>query len=338
MGPASAGADPGPACYGRGGTQATVSDANLVVGVLAESTVLGRDLRLDAAAARDAVRRAVAEPLGISVEEAAAGIIEIANSNMRGAIRVTTVEKGLDPRDFTLIAFGGAGPMHACAVARETSIRRVVIPPHPGITSAVGLLMTDIRHPMLAPYIVPTEDADLVRVEAIFAALREEARRKLQLDGIAADKLSFRRFADMRYCGQAYELTIPCEEDLAGDDEALQRLIASFHVHHERVFGHHADDEPTQFVNLRVEGVGEVPRGVWREQVTGRQTARHERPVYVKGSGYMTACVLDRGALERDRRYEGPVVDRAARHDDLDPARRRCPRRRERQPHRGGPE
>jgi N-methylhydantoinase A len=133
VGPESAGAVPGPACYGHGGERPTVSDANLVLGILGGDTVLGRDLRLDGAAAREAVARHVAGPLGLSLEEAAAGIVAIANANMRGAIRVITVQKGLDPRDFALVAFGGAGPMHACAVARETNIPRVVVPPHPGI-------------------------------------------------------------------------------------------------------------------------------------------------------------------------------------------------------------
>lgn len=307
VGPASAGADPGPACYGRGGTGATVSDANLVVGVLGEATVLGRDLRLDAEAARQAVRLHVADPLKISVEEAAAGIIEIANANMRAAIRVITVEKGLDPRDFTLVAFGGAGPMHACAVAREASIPRVVIPPRPGITSAVGLLMTDIRHPMVAPYIVPTEQADPVKIEEIFAALVGEARRKLSLDGIPPENIAFRRLADMRYLGQAYELTIPCEEDVTGVG-ALVRLVASFNTHHERVYGHHADDEPTQFVNLRVEGIGEVPRGVWREKVPAARGRDVSRSVFVKGRGWVSASVLDRGTLGVGQPCAGPLI------------------------------
>ena len=214
VGPESASAVPGPACYQRGGTRATVSDANLVVGVLGADTILGRDLVLDADAARAAVERDVAAPLGLSVEDAAAGIIAIANANMLGAIRLITVEKGLDPRGFSLVAFGGAGPMHACGVAREARIPRVIVPPHPGITSAVGLLMTDIRHPMMAPFIVPTEKADFVEAERIFEALRAEAERKLIEDGIPPEAISFRRYADMRYHGQAYELTIPCDEML----------------------------------------------------------------------------------------------------------------------------
>jgi N-methylhydantoinase A len=307
VGPESAGALPGPACYGRGGTQATVSDANLVVGVLGESTVLGRDLRLSIAAAREAVREHVATPLGTSVEEAAAGIIAITNSSMLGAIRLITVEKGLDPRDFAMLAFGGAGPMHACGVAREARIPRVIIPPHPGITSAVGLLMTDIRHPMVSPYIVPTARADLGRIESIFAELTKEAERKLLLDGISPDMISFRRFADMRYYGQAYELTIPCEEPLT-EKGAVERLVASFHEHHERVYGHHASDEPTQFVSLRVEGVGEVPRGVWREKVPPERVRDETRSVYVIGAGWLPARVMPRGSLESGRDYTGPLI------------------------------
>lgn len=308
VGPASAAAVPGPACYQRGGTQATVSDANLVVGVLAESTLLGGGLSLSAAAARTAVEEHIARPLGISVEEAAAGIIEIANSNMLAAIRVITVEKGLDPRDFALLAFGGAGPMHACGVAREARIPTVIIPPHPGITSAVGLLMTDIRHPMVSPYIVTTAEADLGTAEEIFEDLTQEAHRKLRLDGIEDESISFERFADMRYCGQAYEITVPCPEGLDPQDGALDRLIASFHDLHERVYGHHAVDEPTQFVNLRVEGIGRVPRGAWREGIARSPGGESRRPVYVKGVGTVAAGVLQRGALETGRDYAGPLV------------------------------
>jgi N-methylhydantoinase A len=312
VGPQSAGADPGPACYGRGGTQPTVSDADLVIGVLGEDTVLGRDLALDLRAARAAVEREIARPLGLSVEDAAAGIVAVANANMRGAIRVITVHKGLDPREFTLVAFGGAGPMHACAVAREANIPRVVVPPHPGITSAVGLLMTDIRHPMVAPFIVPTARADLATAERIFAELRREAERKLLDDGVKPAAISFCRYADMRYHGQAYELTIPCEEPLADPadtaDGALRRLVARFHHAHERVYGHHADDEPTQFVNLRVEGVGSVPRGAWREHIAPRHEQDRERSVYVSGAGWQVTPVLDRSRLEAGRDYPGPLV------------------------------
>jgi len=310
VGPQSAGAQPGPACYGRGGTLPTVSDADLVVGVLGGDTVLGRDLALDVEAARAAVEKEVAAPLGLSVEEAAAGIIAVANTNMRGAIRVITVQKGLDPRDFTLVAFGGAGPMHACAVARETNIPRVIVPPHPGITSAVGLLMTDIRHPMVVPFIVPTARVDFAHAERMFAELQDEAERKLLDDGVPPTAISFHRYADMRYHGQAYELTVPCDEPLAGAGSAgaLDRLVARFHETHERVYGHHADDEPTQFVNLRVEGVGSVPRGAWREHIAPRHEHDRERPVFVKDRGWLATPVLDRSRLEEGRDYAGPLI------------------------------
>ena len=310
VGPQSAGAEPGPACYGKGGTLPTVSDADLVVGVLGADTVLGRDLGLDADAARGAVEREIAEPLGLSVEEAAAGIIALANTNMRGAIRVITVQKGLDPRDFALVAFGGAGPMHACAVAREASIPRVVVPPHPGITSAVGLLMADIRHPMLASYIVPTAHADLEEAERVFAALRAEAERKLLDDGVPAVATAFKRSADMRYLGQAYELTVPCDERLTdvAAEGALARLVERFHETHERVYGHHAADEPTQIVNLRVEGIGTVPRGAWRERISPRHEHDRSRRVYVHGDGWLETPVLDRSRLRPAEAYPGPLV------------------------------
>ena len=308
VGPQSAGAEPGPACYGKGGVRPTVSDADLVVGVLGADTVLGRDLGLDADAARAAVQRDVADPLGISLEEAAAGIIALANTNMRGAIRVITVQKGLDPRDFALVAFGGAGPMHACAVARDASIPRVVVPPHPGITSAVGLLMADIRHPMLASFIAPTARADLAEAELVFAALRAESERKLLEDGVPPAATAFRRSVDMRYLGQAYELTVPCDEPLAEGDGALERLVARFHGTHERIYGHHSDDEPTQFVNLRVEGIGTVPRGAWRERIAPRHERDRQRPVFVPGEGWLDTPVVDRSRLSAGETYPGPLV------------------------------
>ena len=313
VGPESAAAVPGPACYQRGGVRATVSDANLVVGVLGADTILGRDLVLSASAARAAIERHVAEPLGLSIEDAAAGVITIANANMLGAIRLITVERGLDPRNFSLVAFGGAGPMHACDVARDATIPRVVVPPHPGITSAVGLLMTDVRHPMMAPFIVPTQKADFAEAERIFATLRKEAERKLLEDGIPQTAILFRRYADMRYHGQAFELTIPCDEMLADPamgncEEAVERLVASFHEQHERAYGHHSVDEPTQFVNLRVEGIGTVPRGAWREDVAPRHDQDRQRPVYVTGRGWLDTPVLDRSRLAAGRTYRGPLV------------------------------
>ena len=308
VGPESAGAEPGPACYGKGGRRATVSDADVVVGVLGADTVLGRDLTLDVEAAREAVERDVAQPLGLSVEEAAAGIIALANTNMRGAIRVITVHKGLDPRDFALVAFGGAGPMHACAVAREASIPRVVVPPHPGITSAVGLLMADIRHSMLASFIAPTAGADLAEAERLFAELRAEAERRLLDDGVPPAATEFRRAVDMRYLGQAYELTVPCDERLDGADGALEALVNRFHATHERVYGHHSDDEPTQLINLRVEGIGHVPRGPWRERIGARHEHDRRRPVYVPGEGWLDTPVLDRSRLRAGEAYPGPLV------------------------------
>ena len=312
VGPASAGAVPGPACYGHGGTLATVSDANLVVGVLGEDTLLGGHLGLHREAAIDAIRRHVAEPLGLSIVDAAAGVIDIVNASMGRAIRVITVERGLDPRDFTLVAFGGAGPMHACALAREMHIPRVLVPPHPGITSAVGLLMTDIRHPMVGPFMVATERVDAEKAEDLFGALSREAEQRLLNDGVAKDDIDLRRYVDMRYQGQAYELTVSCDGRLAGPGidsrESLRSLVTRFNELHDRVYGHHAVDEPTQLVNLRVEGIGRVPRGAFQKRTTGTASQPRRRDAYVNDHGFVAAFVLQRDELDVGRVLEGPVI------------------------------
>ena len=254
----------------------------------------------------------VAGPLGLSLEEAAAGIIALANTNMRGAIRVITVQKGLDPRDFALVAFGGAGPMHACAVAREASIPRVVVPPHPGITSAVGLLMADIRHPMLASFIVPTARADFDEAERLFAALRAEAERKLLDDGVPSARHRLQALGRHALPRPGVRTDHPVRRTARRrarrGDGALADLVARFHETHERVYGHHSVDEPTQLVNLRVEGIGTVPRGAWRERIAPRHEHDRQRPVYVHGEGWLDTPVLDRSRLKAGETYPGPLV------------------------------
>jgi N-methylhydantoinase A len=175
---------------------------------------------------------------------------------------------------------------------------------------AVGLLMTDITHPMVAPFIVPPE-ADLAAAERISRTCAMRPSAALE-DGVLPAAISFRRYADMRYQGQAYELTIPCDEPLDGGpvagDGALARRVASFHAHHERAYGHHAESEPTQFVNLRVEGVGAVPRGAWRERIASREERDRQRQVFVAGAGWLATPVKDRGLLEQGERHPGPLI------------------------------
>ena len=209
VGPHSAGADPGPAAYGRGGTEPTVADANIVLGRLHPDRFLGGAMKVDIEAARTAVRERVAEPLGMTVEAAAAGIIRIANANMERAVRVSSAEKGYDPRDIVLLAFGGAGPLHAAALARAARIPTVLVPPQPGVFSAVGLVMADIRHDFVRSRILRGGEITADRLDALFTRLDEEAEAALERDAVPADRRRLQRSADIRYSGQAYEVHVP---------------------------------------------------------------------------------------------------------------------------------
>src|SRR5262249_41103214 len=208
VGPRSAGARPGPAAYGHGGKETTVTDANLVLGRLDPDNFLGGAMRLDAMAARRVVTR-LAEKLGLSPEAAAEGILTIVNANMANAISARTVQKGLDPRDFVLVAFGGAGPLHGADVARALGIPEVVIPAYPGITSAVGLLTTDLKYDAVRTEFQAGDAVDLARLNADFAAMQSELARQLAAAGVPLEDAMFHRAGDLRYVGQGYELRVP---------------------------------------------------------------------------------------------------------------------------------
>lgn len=251
VGPQSAGAVPGPACYGRGGEEATVTDADVVLGWIPRDAALGGTLRIDAEAARAAVAR-IARALGCGVEEAALGIVAVAEATMEGAIRVISVERGHDPREFTLVAFGGAGPLHACGLAARLRIPRVLVPPAPGVLSAYGLLAADIRRDDLQTVMCPAGAA----AETIQRALAELVQRTLsalEQEGIAPQDVQLLPALDLRYAGQSFELTIPYDGDLT-------QAISAFHRAHERRYGYALLGEPVTVVNVRLRAV--VPRRV----------------------------------------------------------------------------
>src|SRR5690348_17344210 len=208
VGPRSAGARPGPACYGRGGTTPTITDANLVLGRLNPAFFLGGEMALDAEAARRAIADRVAAPLALDPVAAAAGIVEIANAHMIGAMRLVSVQRGYDPRDFVLVAFGGAGPLHANALARELSIPAVLVPPNPGIASAVGMLMTDIRHEFVTTRRLRLDALTPATLESLFAEFAAEGEARLDRDGVPAADRRLLRSVDLRYHGQSFELSI----------------------------------------------------------------------------------------------------------------------------------
>jgi N-methylhydantoinase A len=262
VGPRSAGAKPGPVCYGQGGSEPTVTDANLVLGRLDPDYFLGGAMTLDLEAARDAVSRRIGEPLGLTMEEAAAGLLTVTNTSLAAAIRLSLFEKGLDPRDFALLSFGGAGGLHATEVAEELGVSRVIFPRDAGTFSAYGILHSDIVHDFAQSRILPAASESLTEIAAICAALREQGARQCERDGIAAGDRVSALGVDMRYRGQAFELLVPWG-DVAVDAASLGELLARFHALHEQRFSYANKDDAVEIVTLRLTVTGRLahPRG-----------------------------------------------------------------------------
>jgi N-methylhydantoinase A len=316
VGPRSAGADPGPVCYGLGGTEPTITDANLVLGRINPDYFLGGEVRLDVGAARWAIEERCARSLGLDVIAAANGIVEIANAAMTNAIHLISVQRGYDPREFALIAFGGAGPLHANRLAAELRIPTTVIPPSPGITSAMGLLATDLTHEYSRTMRQPTEALDADALEAAFAAMESEGRGVLAREGVAAERMTFRRFLEMRYVGQSHELSIGVAPGELLDGR-LRATLDQFHREHERAYGFCAPAEPSEVVNIRITAIGEMPRPAFREAGSGR-----DAPSAVKGSrrvhfaellsdetdGFVDCRIYDRYRLTSGAEVRGPAI------------------------------
>ena len=258
VGPQSAGAAPGPACYGRGGDNPTITDCNLVLGYLGEDNFLGGTMRLDAAKARDVITAKIAQPLAVDISAAAEGIIRIIDVKMAEAIKAISTMRGHDLRDFMLLAFGGAGPLHAGRLARDLGMAGVIVPLYPGVFSAMGLLMSDVRHDYVQSKMTPLAEITAEAVNAMFAQLTAQAAEELRGDGFAGDRIRIERALDMRYAGQGYEIAIPCPaQPLAAD--GLTALRTSFDAQHKAMFGHMAPEEPAEIVSYRVRGIGLLP-------------------------------------------------------------------------------
>jgi N-methylhydantoinase A len=258
VGPQSAGAVPGPACYGRGGAQPTITDCNLILGFLSEDNFLGGRMRLDLAKARRSVEEYIAKPLGMSVEDAASGIIRIIDVKMEEAIKAISTMRGHDLRDFMLIAFGGAGPLHAGRIARGLSMAGVIIPLYPGVYSAIGLLMSDVKHDYVRSRIAPLHGLHPEEVDKLFTQLETQADTELNSDGFDKDQICIKRALDLRYAGQGYEITLPFPPG-GITAEALKALRSAFDAQHSLMFGHSAPEETVEVVSFRVRGTGRVP-------------------------------------------------------------------------------
>jgi N-methylhydantoinase A len=312
VGPRSAGARPGPASYGLGGTTPTITDANLVLGRINPAFFLGGEMMLDIDAARRAVAEGVAAPLGLDPLAAASGIIEIANAHMIGAMRLVSVQRGYDPRDFVLVAFGGAGPLHANALARELGMPTVLVPPSPGIASAVGMLVTDIRHEFVATRRLRLDTLTPAALDALFAEFADEGNERLTRDGVPPADRRMMRSADLRYHGQSFELpvTVPTGPLAPAD---IDRLRAEFHASHERAYGYAAPDDPVELVNVRLAAVGVTPKPRRAPLPEGGRSTdaavKGRRDVwFAETNGFRPTVVLDRGKLLRGNVIQGPAI------------------------------
>jgi N-methylhydantoinase A len=305
VGPHSAGASPGPACYGRGGSEATVTDANLVLGRLTTSLLDGR-MALDPAAAREAIAARVARPLGLGLAEAARGVLSIIDNNMVGAIRVVSVERGHDPRDFALLAFGGAGPLHATALARLLGIGTIVVPPAPGVLSALGLLVSDLRSEFVRTSLHRPPDHDAEAIARVFAELEAQARDWLDREGVPEAGRALLRQASLRYLHQGFELTVPW----AAGADPVAGTVAAFHALHERLYTFRQEDTPVEIVTLRATAVGRLPRPVPRELPASRglDAALVGRQEVDFGEGPRAAAIYARAGLGAGARVAGPAI------------------------------
>ncbi len=299
VGPRSAGADPGPVCYGTG-SELTVTDANLCLGRMSSRHPLGGCLWLNPDRAREKMGE-FADKLGMSADEAAAGIIRVANAVMERAVRVISVERGHDPRRFSLLAFGGAGPMHACDLARALAIPTVIVPRNAGVLSALGLLMADVVKDFSQTLLLKEDQASPSALEPFFAALEERATRVLTEEGFTHEHMSLERALDVRYRGQSYEITVPMSAD----------FVSTFHAEHRRLYGHSNISWPTELVNIRLtaRGIGEP----LRLSARGENAASAERAITgtqdaVFDGEKLETPLYERSALQPGARFRGPAI------------------------------
>ncbi len=307
VGPHSAGADPGPAAYGAGGTRPTVTDADVVLGWLDRNFLLGGALRIDAAAAEAAIEAHVARPLGLSVAEAAARTVEVVNANMAQALRIVSVERGHDPAEFSLIAFGGAGPVHAAFLAEELGIPEVIIPPAPGAFSALGLVATDLRRDWSRTLYADVSTLAPERLGVALTAMEDAGRAFLRDARVPPEQCALIRQADVRYRRQAYELTIPLTEGVV-TDATIARLAGEFHARHEQTYGHANPAEAVQLVNLRLTAVGRLPEIAFRQPGDSGKTRLRRRDACFPDIGFTSTEVHWRDGLLPRTELAGPVI------------------------------
>jgi N-methylhydantoinase A len=306
IGPISAGAYPGPACYGRGGTQPTITDANLLLGRLNPRNLLSGSMPIYPEKGRVALEE-LGGKVAMGAEEVAMSTIRLANSMMGKILRIVSVERGYDPRGYTLVAFGGAGPMHICALAEELDIDRIIVPSNPGMFSALGLLTADMFHDYIHPVVKRVSQVDPREIEAAFCTMEKDGRETLASEGVKTGSMSFIRQADIRYLGQAYELTVKAPQRV--DSESLAATIVGFHSRHAEVYGYSAEGEPVELVNIRLRAVGAIPKPDLKEtRYRGEPNRIGTRSVYFEtDGGWAETPIYERGE-GWDSGFVGPAV------------------------------
>lgn len=305
-GPQSAGADPGPACYDTNGDQPTNTDANVVLNRLGTSLAGGAKL-LNKTLAAEAIQRAVGDPLNMDIAEAAHAVLQVANANVADAVRLVSIRRGHDPRDFALVAFGGAGALHGAEVARELNIPTVIIPPNPGVASALGCLLVDIRHDLSSMFTAVATEADTEALEGLYVSLETEAMTRLRLERVAEENAVLQRLISMRYLGQWRSLSV----SIGSGTNSLAEAIETFHEQHEREFAFSQKDQPVEIYQLHLTAIGKTPKPSFKPAVdlnADPGKPREIRPVYFGEHGWLDTPVFEREQVPAGAMFSGPAI------------------------------
>ncbi len=309
VGPVSAGADPGPVCYGRGGDRPTVTDANLVTGRI-RPEIFEKNLENTMSKTQAAIEKHVAGPLGLGVMEAAEGILDVVNSNMLRAIKFVSVQKGYDPREFTLVAYGGAGGLHAGRMAEELEMEKVIVPYSPGTFSAMGLVLSDIKSDSVHTKLLTREQVSAEELNRIYNALDIQGEESLEKQDVAKENRMLVRTCDMRYFGQAFEISVPVPSGEITED-VINSLVDAFHEMHRHAYGHCMKEDPIEFVNYRVSAIGSFRKP---DMVSSASAAKHEKSGQqlfgkaVFGGKEYTVAIYDRDTLDVGEKVQGPAI------------------------------
>ena len=314
MGPQSAGADPGPACYGKGGTKPACTDADLILGYLDPEFFAGGKIKLDVAAARQAIESHVAEPMGMAIEEAAAGMYRVINTNMAQGVREITIKRGFDPREFPMVVAGGAGPLHSCMISQELDIPMFIVPRESSIFCAAGMLMSDLKHDYVRTFVSRFGDIDWTVLAGLFDDMIAAGEAQLAEEKIPEDQRRFTAKFDCRYVKQYHEVSfpVPLETIRAADAEAIQ---ADFHAEHNRMYGYSLEDQgtPVEVINVRLQAVGVTDKPEYREEAYAGEDAsaalKRERNVYVpEEAAFRTVPIYDGHVTRFGHRIAGPAL------------------------------